>query len=426
MNLRKKDELRFKKICSDYKYIPSIIKNKRRIIGIGDIHGDLKLAINFLIVGKLIQEFTGDNREYNFINYIEPNLTFKVPIFSDSNDFKKIYNKMSDIILISDCRMNIKRFRYFRWIGEDTYVVQVGDQIDRCRPQNNINCENENITFEDENSDLLIMELFDSLHKIAKIKKGAVYSLIGNHEVMNFEGNFDYVSNKGITEYNINDNIKNIKDIKKDRLNFFNNMRKKFACTRNSVIIIGDFVFVHGGLVGSLLSKYNIFDINHIIRTYIYNKFDTLKKYIRIIEKKNNNTKLEKLNNKLKEYNKIINSENISPLWYRKLARIVPDEKNKDLSHNTKKKCVKYLDPVTEHFKKNGIELKGLIIGHTPQFALHNLGINTACNEKIIRIDIGASRAFNNILSDKHLEQRQPQVIEILTFKNSYSMTILK
>ena len=51
------------------------------------------------------------------------------------------------------------------WIGYDTYVVQLGDQVDRCRPSSWYRdvCADDN-TYKDEGSDLKIMRLLDNLH----------------------------------------------------------------------------------------------------------------------------------------------------------------------------------------------------------------------------------------------------------------------
>jgi hypothetical protein len=301
-----------------------------------------------------------------------------------NKQFQENYNNLSNIILTLD-NGTFDKFKYFKWIGNNTYVVQVGDQIDRCRPFSNSDCMDNGVTIEDENSDLLIMEIFDCLHKIATKYDGAVYSLIGNHEVMNFDGDFRYVSKRGIEEYRNNDYIK-------ERNEEFNKIRKKFACTRNAIIVIGNYIFVHGGLAPLLVSKYELEDINKIIRLYIYNNLESIK------------------DSKLKEtYKLIVNSSSISPLWYRKLAMIPPDDKNNNILH---KDCETYLDPVIKQLNIK-TELKGIIIGHTPQLSVHNKGINMACNNKIIRIDIGASKAFNKMF-EKNDINRKPQVIEIL------------
>ena len=42
--------------CPNIGVYPTIIPHKERIIAIGDIHGDMELAINFLKTAKVIQE----------------------------------------------------------------------------------------------------------------------------------------------------------------------------------------------------------------------------------------------------------------------------------------------------------------------------------------------------------------------------------
>lgn len=374
------EEKNFNLLCSEYSYLPTFIDKVDRIVGIGDIHGDLELTIKFLIIGKLIKEISRD--EFKISECI------KIPFDMSKKEFQENYKNLENILLTNNYGTFLeKKFKYYKWIGKNTYVIQVGDQIDRCRPFNDSDCFDEGITIDDENSDLLIMEIFDALHKIAKKFKGAVYSLIGNHEVMNFDGDFRYVSHRGIDDYKNNINYIN------ERNEEFNNIKKKFACTRNAIIVIGNYIFVHGGLAHLLISEYKLEDINDIIRLYILDKFESIKdKEIKNI------------------YKKIVNSSHISPLWFRKLATIPPDNPN---NKNLHQDCHTYYQPLEKHFRDNNLEIKGIIIGHTPQLSIHNKGINTACNNKIIRIDIGASKAFNKMFAKNDINRR-PQVIEIL------------
>ena len=93
-------------------------------------------------------------------------------IHGDWNITKKIFlkNKLID--------------RNMRWIVEpkDTKVIQVGDILDRGgRPG----------TVGDECSELKIMDFLDDIHE-QQIIYGGVFCLIGNHEIMNVVGNFTY------------------------------------------------------------------------------------------------------------------------------------------------------------------------------------------------------------------------------------------
>ena len=55
---------------------------------------------------------------------------------------------------------------------------------------------------------------------------------------------------------------------------------------------------------------------------------------------------------------------------------------------------------ILNHINNPNEEIKGMIMGHTPQYNFDR-GINSSCNEKLWRIDVGVSKAFgpsnNNI-----------------------------
>jgi hypothetical protein len=293
--------------------------------------------------------------------------------------------------------------RWFKWTGSDTYVVQVGDQIDRCRPYKDHECHLPNTTPKDEDSDLEIMLFYDSLDRLAKKQGGRVYSLLGNHEIMNVMGDMRYVSAKGLSEYS--PEPKNVTDGANIRKDYFSNIiSKKMACTRSTVLVIGDYIFVHGGIANKLAYQYSLVDINSIIRKFLYGSSeyeDDLKK--------------------------LLNSSSFSPLWYRKLATIPMDVDGKE--HEL---CGSLYNPTIDKINENNIneistqpilQIKGMVIGHTPQFTFFKQGITTACSDRIIRTDIGASTAFDIFAKMEHKEYpnydidkaREPQVVEILT-----------
>ena len=74
------------------------------------------------------------------------------------------------------------------------YVVFCGDLIDRTRDPDT------NYAFQDENSDLEIIKTLDRLDKEARNYGGRILMLLGNHEMMNFNQIFDFVSNRGLYE----------------------------------------------------------------------------------------------------------------------------------------------------------------------------------------------------------------------------------
>jgi hypothetical protein len=102
------------------------------------------------------------------------------------------------------------------WIAKpkSTIVVQIGDQVDRCRPEPGKKCTDPDTTPNDEGRDIDILELFNELHKKAKKYGGGVYSLLGNHEIMNVDGDLNYVSYQGFIQFKdeiIRKHTKNLK-----------------------------------------------------------------------------------------------------------------------------------------------------------------------------------------------------------------------
>ena len=374
----------FLNTCQDFNPLATYYPPQDNIIAIGDIHGDLNLAINFLKKGKVIEEI--NKTKFGFQKITETKYTIIIDTLNLKEEVKttdfdmsknraelvyRIYEVSGEyyVKVIQDQR-EIKD-RWFKWIGGKTYVVQVGDQVDRCRPYGNLTCDNSGTTKKDEDSDLEIMLFYDSLDKIAIIQGGRVFSLLGNHEIMNVVGDMRYVSYKGGVEYSpepktYDGGIHIRKDL------FGTIVSKKMSCTRQTVLIIGSFIFVHGGIAQQLATDYKLLDINEIIRKFL-NKSATYNKDIK----------------------DLLNSSKISPLWYRKLAYI-PSDKN----GNQHPECKTLFQPVMKKINETNkpvVQLNGMVVGHTPQFITEGKGITTACNNGIIRVDIGASSAFDDV-----------------------------
>jgi hypothetical protein len=179
----------FPQHCNPYKYTPSIMRARERVVVFGDIHGDYELVINLLKMAKLVSG-------------------------NDQNGYT--------------------------WIGGNTCVVQMGDQLDRCRP-GSLPCRHPNGTMNDEASDIKIMELFNNLSLQAE-PNGAVISLLGNHELLNVNGNMTYVSYENLKEFNTNPNDTNIHSGMRNRIEAFkpgNKYGKMMGCTRLPAVIIG-------------------------------------------------------------------------------------------------------------------------------------------------------------------------------------------
>ena len=351
----------------------------RDIIAIGDIHGDIQLMLDTLKIGGLIQ----------LIN------------LNNSNAIKIIRKDKKDTI------------EYYEWIGGNKIVVQVGDQIDRCRPTTNgfNNCKEQDTTYQDEASDIEILLFFTKLHQKALVEGGAVYSLLGNHELMNIIGDISYVSYKNFDQLQIEDREENViideitKVINKTNNNSIDhNMQRRknifrpggilakfIACTRYSILIVNGYLFVHGGVLDSFRKHYDkkIEDFD-LLNTEI-------KKFIN--DDKNSN------HSSLNFYNKMIDfifRTNYSPFITRDLTDVTTDEKIKPCTH---------VKTIIEHYG-----LKGIIIGHTIQLN----GINGSCPDgngknTLFKIDVGSSKAFNFMPN-----QPKAQVLKISKDSKTY------
>jgi len=402
--------------CINFDIYPTIIPHKRRVIAIGDIHGDMNLAIKFLKIGKLIEEVDIEkiiNRKSVIKEYIQTlEISKNSTKLNKQESTRTSYAEISDQtknqaelvyryykingeyyvrIVQEDNNVSPNNNRWFKWTGGETYVVQLGDQIDRCREFEWSKCTNKNTTIDDEDSDLEIMLFYDSLDRIAKRKNGRVFSLFGNHEIMNIKSDYRYVSYKGLVNFSPNKYDINIGS--SNRTKQFKIIKKKIACTRSMILVIGDYLFVHGGISKEFAYKHKLVDTNALIRSFLFDKL------------KDN-----------EEVRRMIESSKYSPLWYRKLALITESECENIFTsviknlNNTNFKSDITTDPV--------IKINGMIIAHTPQFSIFQTGITSICNNKLHRIDIGGSKAFSNFSSKEDPlseKAREPQILEILT-----------
>lgn len=335
----------------------------KKLVAIGDIHGDLSVAIKALKLAGVIDLSLPD----------------------DIRDISKI-----------------------SWTGGGTYVVQLGDQIDRVRPNklyNNLCIEEDADLCEDEGSDLKIIYLFEKLHKEAKEQGGALFSVFGNHELMNVDGDFRYVSPKEFHEFghffkgNYEQNSK-VPFGYKERLEVFKpggKLSKRLALTRYSILQIGSWLFVHGGISPVCAEKYSIKEINACIKNWLLGHSDI-------------QTQLNDI-----FYN---DNDDDSPFW----SRIYSDMDEWDEHHGTQQfnKTINMLN--IKNLKNENNIIKGMIMGHSPQF-MYNRGINSSNNDKIWRVDIGASKAFGFVDCSPESKNRR---VQVLVIHNDTDFSIVK
>ena len=357
-DIRKIYKMEFNKRCKKYNThdLKDELPPAERIIVIGDLHGDWNETIKSLKIGRVI----------------------------DNN---------------------------LNWIGGKTIVVQIGDQIDRCRE---LPC-NRPIK-DDENSDIKILKFFTNLHTQAMKSGGAIYSIIGNHELMNSTGRMEYVSYKNYMEFekqeenqeflkNMPNGLTNM-EARKWAFKPGNPLAEFLACTRKLALKIGNNLFVHAGIVPKIAKKYpNIGDLNKLLSLYLWDNLENPELYQDVF-----GSDIVKGKTIIDRSQKKSNFFKVSPLWNRQYG----------LLKNNKKSCTNLLEPVKKIYKVNK-----LFVGHTPQM---NKGINAICDGELWYTDVGVSKAFdvadfNHATTGNRSEVREAQVLEIL---NDGEPTILK
>jgi len=184
--------------------IPSRYPFAERLVAIGDLHGDLEATKNALVLADAI----------------------------DAED---------------------------RWIGGDLVVVQTGDILDRG------------------DDAVEILELMDALAEQARAAGGEIHLLNGNHELMNVQLDMRYVSVGGYLDFLPGEKpapetatAQDVVDGITERILAIRPggaVARRFA-ERNIITVIGDTVFVHGGVLPHI-ADYGIERLNQETRQWI-------------------------------------------------------------------------------------------------------------------------------------------------------------
>ena len=245
----------------------------------------------------------------------------------------------------------------YNWCGGTSHVVQVGDILDR---------KIRDVEYSDEDSEFKIISFILRLQLESYIAGGGFHPIIGNHELMNILGIFDYVSPMGMAHF------KNIES----RKNYFKiggDFCKYLSCGWNPIVKIGDSIFCHGGINSIISSKYKIETINFIMRDTLYgNSYHLDQKY----------------------FSELFLNQN-SILWNRTYSSDILLKKNSLIEQS--------LDKMLKNY-----HAKHIIVGHTPQN-----GIKIKFNNKVICIDTGMSEAFGRKIN----KMERIHFIEIISDK---------
>jgi hypothetical protein len=236
------------------------------------------------------------------------------------------------------------------WIGANLVVMQVGDQLDRGDQERGI------------------LALFEQLEVEAARAGGAFYALNGNHEVMNAQADFRYVTPGGYRDF----------DGTPERPEWAGmlgrvppNLRSRVAAfapggawarrlaAHNTVMVIGDTVFAHGGLLPQHVD-YGLERINRAVREYLLGT--------------------------QRDLPSVLEGED-SPFWHRAFA-----------TGDDPAACAVLAQLLAR------VGAQRLVIGHTVQ----QRGINAGCEGRVWRIDVGLSRYYNGLVQALELRPDAP------------------
>jgi hypothetical protein len=199
-------------------------------------------------------------------------LTCRIPETGDEFSFKlhdtllvepDHYARPARLLALSDIEGNFKSFKLmllgakvidekFNWTFGNGHLVLLGDYFDRGL----------NVTE--------CLWLAYKLETEARAAGGKVHFILGNHETLNLEGNYQYVRKKY---------LENAKLIGEDYKRWYDNNSElgRWLRTKNAVEKIGDYVYCHGGISPELAQTgMHLSEINQLARQYLGKPLETM------------------------------------------------------------------------------------------------------------------------------------------------------
>jgi hypothetical protein len=221
------------------------------------------------------------------------------------------------------------------WVGGALAVVQTGDEIDRG------------------DDDRAVIDLFAALVERANAKGGSVHALNGNHEIMNVSGDFRYVTRSGFASFAREGTSK---AVGADLDRFPAEERGRRAAfspggtyarrlgERDSIAVVGDTVFVHGGVTVDHV-RYGLGRLNAEVRRWMNGGGPPPE----------------------------LAEDPEGPLWTRRYS-----------NDKTALDC----DGLGAALA--ALSVKRMVVGHTP----HEKGISSGCDGRVWWIDCGLSKVY--------------------------------
>jgi hypothetical protein len=237
------------------------------------------------------------------------------------------------------------------WAGGTLSVVQTGDQIDRA----------------DEDRDVL--DLFERLTSEAQAAGGRVVALDGNHEVMNVQGDYRYVTPAAAEAFA---GVSPASPLARGASGAWAARAAAFLpgggyavklSERRLIAVVGDSVFVHGGVLPEHVS-YGIARINREAHDWMLGGNGPVPA--------------------------ILQSER-APIWIRDYSQDPVSEQS----------CAVLAEVLRV------LEVKRMVVGHTTQ----KNGISSACGDRVYRIDVGMSRYFGGPIQVLQINAGKVQVL---------------
>lgn len=181
--------------------------------------------------------------------------TYSVTLKSKLSDEKAESPKVSKLFVISDIEANFKALKEllinnkitdteFNWTFGDGHLILTGDFFDRGNQQNEV------------------LWMIYSLEEKAKAAKGYVHFVLGNHEIMNLNGDLRYVNAKYYEHARL---------LNRSYLSLYdeNTELGRWLRTKNIMERVGPILFMHGGASKFInMMALPLEDINKMARPY--------------------------------------------------------------------------------------------------------------------------------------------------------------